>query len=148
MAFVLLRQWGLMSTNARNAASLAQPVAWALVRMGYVLKDDMIVDRLKPGWVFVFSDHLEIFDVRMILSVRSKARRAYSLSGDAIKEVSVDRRVRVGFDHVFMNLADGREVEIEITPKNGWTVRGARRGELEEIASAIREASGGSSDRV
>ncbi|MDQ4215246.1 hypothetical protein [Microbacterium capsulatum] len=136
-AFGQLWQWGLLSINARRAAIVASPREWALLRTAYVAKSDAVNEVLSPGWLFIYADRVDVFSVRTTLSTRSNARLAHSFSSSQIERVSIGRRSRVTFNHILLVLDDGREVEIEITPKDGWAVRGARRSELEEIVNAM-----------
>ncbi|MDQ4215251.1 hypothetical protein [Microbacterium capsulatum] len=147
-AALQLWQWGFLSINASRMVRQERPIAWALIRTGYIESDDVVIQFLRPGWIFVFHDRVDIFDVRYAMTPRSPSRNVLSLEAADIREVSISRRFRLSYDHIFVDLADGRTVEIEITPKNGWTVRGARREELEEVASAIKEVAGGSRGRV
>lgn len=135
-----LWQWGLLSISARRAAENRNPVAWGLVRTGYIVEDDLVVQFLRPGWVFVFDDRVEIFDVGYVMNPRSPSRLTLTLVPKEIRDVRVSRRTRLTYEHVFIDLIDGREVEIEITPRSGWSVRGTTRNELDLLASAIRRA--------
>ena len=133
-----LWQWGFLSINARRAAEDRNPVAWGLVRTGYIVEDDLVAEFLRPGWVFVFDDRVEIFDVGYVMNPRSPSRLTLTLVPKEIRDVRVSRRTRLTYEHIFIGLTDGREVEIEITPRSGWSVRGTKRNELDLLASAIR----------
>lgn len=143
-----LWQRGPLSVNARRAVADAQPRGWALIRAAIVLRDDELVEVLRSGWIFIHADRVEIFAPRSLLSARSPADLAFGFAGDDIERVEVGRWIRLSYEHVIVHLVDGRVVDFEIVPKSGWTVRGARRSELEEIAAAIRGISGGAGDQT
>lgn len=139
-----LWQWGPLAINARREALSARPIVWGLVRMGYVVEDELVALFLRPGWIFVWPDRVEVFDVSYAMNPKSPSRRVLLLEAPLIRDVSISRRTRLTYDHIFIGLRDGRTAEVEITPKDGWSVRGASGSELEALAGAI-EAVGGAS---
>ncbi|MBS1674869.1 MAG: hypothetical protein JSS74_13010 [Actinobacteria bacterium] len=138
-AFGQLWQWGPLTFNARRAAHNENPRVWSLVRTGLITKRGAAEQLLRPGWVFVFCDRVEIFDVRYAMNPKSASRLVLRLLVPNIADISISCPTRLAYQHLLITLSDGRSLEIEITSKSGWSVRGARQGELNAVASAIRD---------